>query len=139
MLQVEALQLWRCCAEHSISLMHLDDSYAPICRLFDYPSSSSDLNQASSTATEAHAAVSQNGSTEMSHVRTAPASKAEQILQKAQLHASCQAYLLLGTLVRHATRQGDLVLASSLFACGASCDCAALHTSTEAVNACRCE
>ncbi|KAA6423692.1 MAG: hypothetical protein FRX49_06263 [Trebouxia sp. A1-2] len=36
---VEALHVWRLCADHNVPFMHLDDAYAAICRLFSPTSS----------------------------------------------------------------------------------------------------
>ena len=96
-MQVEALHIWRICAEHNVDLVRLDDAFPSICRLFDCPPSSS--------LTAQHpTAVSKDSHINGPHASTVQLSKAEQVLQKLQLRASCQAFLLLGSLVRHASR-----------------------------------
>lgn len=103
-LQAEALHIWRMCANNDINLMHLDDSYASICRLFDCPTSSASPHQHACTNSEGHVVTTEGSGAHESHVRSPGLSKAEQLLQKVQMHGSCQAYLLLSSLVRHAIR-----------------------------------
>lgn len=86
-----------------MNLMHLDDAFPSICRLFDCPPSSSCIAQHSSAASMAHT-TSAGSHVDGSHASTAQLSKAEQLLQKLHMRASCQAFLLLGSLVRHANR-----------------------------------
>lgn len=102
--QVEALHVWRNCTEHNIDLMHLDDAFPSICRLFDCPpTSSSPASRQGSAASRGHV-TSQGSPRAVSHASSAQLSKAEQLLQKVQMRGSCQAFLLLGSLVRHANR-----------------------------------
>ena len=102
-MQVEALHIWRVCANHNVNLMHLDDAFPSICRLFDWPPSSSPTAQHPTAASRART-ISGDGHVDGPHASTVQLSKAEQLLQKLQLQASCQAFLLLGSLVRHASR-----------------------------------
>ena len=102
-MQVEALHIWRICAEHSVNLMHLDDAFPSICRLFDCPPSSSLVAQHPAAASKAPA-ISGDGHMDGPHAGTIQLSQAEQLLQKLQMRASCQAFLLLDSLVRHASR-----------------------------------
>ncbi len=99
LVQVEALHIWRICADHDEAFMHLDDAYAAICRLFSIPTSS---------ALSHHANGNGDSDIDSSHVGASHNSKAvasrAALLQKLQVQASCQAFLLLGSLVRHATR-----------------------------------
>ena len=102
-MQVEALHIWRMCAEHDVNLMHLDDAFPSICRLFDCPPVSS-LTVEHLTAAPKASAISGDGHTDRPHASTVQLRKAEQLLQKLQMRASSQAFLLLGSLVRHASR-----------------------------------
>ena len=105
--------------------MHLDDAYSAICRLLIRPSSSS-LSQLlsqplqTSPQPECESPHDNRGESEASQAVTSQAqlqkkvqleshgskamSNKTQLLQKLQLEASCQVYLLLGSLVRHAIR-----------------------------------
>ena len=103
-MQVEALHIWRVCANHNVNLMHLDDAFPSICRLFDWPPSSSSLTAQHAIAASRARTISGDGHMDEPHASTVQLSKAEQLLQKLQLRASCQAFLLLGSLVRHASR-----------------------------------
>ena len=99
MLQIEALHVWRICANHNEAFMHLDDAYSAICRLFTVPSSSAALNQKG----ESNLNASKHDKADKSAANQAVTKKV-QLLEKLKLEGSCQAYLLLSSLVRHATR-----------------------------------
>ncbi|DBA80705.1 TPA: hypothetical protein ACH3X1_007944 [Trebouxia sp. C0004] len=108
-LQVEALHVWRLCADHNEPFMHLDDAYAAICRLFSPPLSlppilgHTDDGDLISNHMGGHVGVP--------HGSRAVASKTA-LLHKLQLQASCQAFLLLGSLVRHANRNPENAMLS---------------------------
>ena len=82
--QVEALHLWRRCAEYGAFFMHMDDGFGAICQLFSSPPSA-ELQPNEADASKA------------------TASKAA-LLQQLKLQASCQVYLLLTALVHHGMR-----------------------------------
>ena len=96
---MEALHVWRLCADHNEPFMHLDNAYAAICRLFSPPSSA----PPTPTDSDDHSSNNMDGHVGGPHGNKAVASKAA-LLHKLQLQASCQAFLLLGSLVRHANR-----------------------------------
>lgn len=93
--------MWRLCADHNQPFMHLDDAYAAICRLFSAPSSAPPTP--GHTDNDGHISDHMNGHVGVSNSSRAAASKAA-LLHKLQLQASCQAFLLLASLVRHANR-----------------------------------
>ncbi len=93
--------MWRLCADHNEPFMHLDDTYAAICRLFSPPSSA--LPTPGPTDRDDHISNHMDGHVGRPHGNKAVASKAA-LLHKLQLQASCQAFLMLGSLVRHANR-----------------------------------
>ena len=100
-MQVEALHIWRLCADHNINLMHLDDAYPSMCRLLEFPSSSS-VSRQSDAARRGHV-TTQGIHVAAAHGNVGPF-RAKQLLQKVQMQGSCQAYLLLRSLVCHAVR-----------------------------------
>ena len=108
-LQAEALHIWRMCADSDINLIHLDDAYASICRLFDCPTSSSSPQQQSHANSEGNIMLSEDSGAHETHVRDQLLSKAGQLLLKLQMHGSCQAFLLLGSMVHHAIRYSSHV------------------------------
>ena len=95
------MHVWRLCADHNEPFMHLDDAYAAICCLFSPPSS--DPPTPGHTDDDDHISDHMDGHVGVPHGSRAVASKAA-LLHKLQLQASCQAFLLLGSLVRHANR-----------------------------------
>lgn len=92
------MHIWRICADHDEPFMHLDDAYAAICRLFTSPTSSS-LSHHHLTNDHVGGDHVHGDQVGESHMRIKAA-----LLQKLQLQASCQAFLLLASLVRHAIR-----------------------------------
>ncbi|DBA68651.1 TPA: hypothetical protein ACH3X2_013454 [Trebouxia sp. C0005] len=109
-LQVEALHVWRLCADHNVPFMHLDDAYAAICRLFS-PTSSAPPTPSHMDNDDHIISDHVDGHVGVPHGSRAMASKAA-LLHKLQLQASCQAFLLLGSLVRHANREPDKAMLS---------------------------
>ncbi|KAL0046547.1 hypothetical protein WJX82_003367 [Trebouxia sp. C0006] len=108
-LQVEALHVWRLCADHNELFMHLDDAYAAICRLFSPPSFAP--STPGHTDDDDHVSDHMDGHVGVPHGSRAAASKAA-LLHKLQLQASCHAFLLLGSLVGHANRNPDKAMLS---------------------------
>ena len=84
MVQMEALHMWRVCATHDIFLMHLDDAFGALCHLFSNPVLTEHTLQAASTSSAA--------------------AKKALLLRQTKLEASCQAFLLLSSLVQHAVQ-----------------------------------
>ena len=84
--------------------MHLDDAYVAICRLFSPPPSAPPTpGHTDDDDDDDHISDHMGGHVGVSRGSRAVASKAA-LLHKLQLQTSCQAFLLLGSLVRHANR-----------------------------------
>ncbi|KAL3145854.1 hypothetical protein ABBQ38_015223 [Trebouxia sp. C0009 RCD-2024] len=111
-MQVEALHIWRICAEHNMTLMHLDDAFFSICRLFDWPPSASSPASRQGRGESRGHVTPEGGPVTVPHASSAQLSKAEQLLQKVRVRGSCQAFLLLGSLVRHANRDPERAMLS---------------------------
>ncbi|KAL3155979.1 hypothetical protein ABBQ32_012970 [Trebouxia sp. C0010 RCD-2024] len=95
-----------------MNLVHLDDAFPSICRLFDCPPSASSLASCKGRDDSRGHVTSEGGPVSVSHASSAQLSKAEQLLQKVQVRGSCQAFLLLGSLVRHANRDPERAMLS---------------------------